>query len=182
VRLNQVAPTTVERTFARDEIIVSKTDLRGHITYANDVFARVSGYTRSELVGRPHSVIRHPDMPRAVFHLLWSTIQRGDEIFAYVKNLASDGAFYWVLAHVTPSRDTAGKVVGYHSNRRLPEPAEIRAAERLYRPMLEAEARERTGKAAVAAGAAELEALLARAGKPYDELVWDLINSGGVAR
>ena len=98
-----IRPTGEERTFGADELIVSKTDPRGVITYANDVFLRVSGYDMDEVVGRPHNLIRHPDMPRAVFQLLWDTLTERRELFAYINNLASDGAHYWVLAHVTPS-------------------------------------------------------------------------------
>ena len=115
-----VRPTGVERTFGQDEIIVSKTDLKGRITYANRVFLQVAGYTEREVLGAPHSLIRHPDMPRSVFQLLWDTIQGGREVFAYVVNLAKNGDHYWVLAHVTPTFDDAGKIVGYHSMRRLP--------------------------------------------------------------
>ncbi|MFN8193464.1 MAG: methyl-accepting chemotaxis protein [Nocardioidaceae bacterium] len=139
-------PTGVERTFGADEIIVSKTDLQGRLTYTNDVFIRVSAYDEHDLMGQPHNIIRHPDMPGGVFKLLWDTIGPGSEIFAYVLNLADDGAHYWVLAHVTPSRDTSGAVVGYHSNRRLPSPAAIREVEPLYRTLLSEEtpARPRT--------------------------------------
>ena len=97
--------TGVERFFDKDEIIVSKTDLKGRMTYCNDVFLRIAGYTEQELLGQPHSIIRHPDMPRCVFKLLWDTIGAGKEIFAYVINRAKNGDHYWVLAHVTPSRD-----------------------------------------------------------------------------
>ncbi|HMO11052.1 MAG TPA: PAS domain-containing protein, partial [Actinotalea sp.] len=117
MRPSSVMPTGVERTFGADEIIVSKTDPKGRITYANQVFLRVSGYREDEVVGQPHSIVRHPDMPRAVFALLWETIQAGREIFAYINNLAADGAHYWVFAHVTTSR-AGGALVGYHSNRR----------------------------------------------------------------
>jgi len=130
--MKRPTPTQVERTFGEDEIIVSKTDTRGRITYANDVFCRVSLYSEDELLGQPHSLIRHPDMPRAVFQLLWDAIQAGREIFAYVVNLAADGAHYWVLAHVTPSFDPAGRVVGYHSNRRSPHRDAVTAASELY--------------------------------------------------
>ncbi|MBO9553505.1 PAS domain-containing protein [Cellulomonas sp.] len=170
-------PTSQERTFAREEIIVSKTDLRGHLTYANDVFVRVSGYTRRELLGRPHSLIRHPDMPRAVFRTLWDTVQSGDEIFAYVKNLAADGSFYWVLAHVTPSTDAHGVPVGYHSNRRLPEPAAIRAVEPVYALLLAEEQRHPTGNAAVDASSALLRDWLDERRTTYDEWVWSVINA-----
>ena len=96
-------PTGREISFGEDEIIVSKTDTRGVITYSNTVFQRVSGYTEEELQGKPHSIIRHPDMPRCVFRLLWDTVQSGHELFAYVLNLAKNGDGYWVFAHITPS-------------------------------------------------------------------------------
>lgn len=110
-----------ERFFADDEIIVSKTDLKGRLTYANKVFLDISGYHEKEVLGEPHSMIRHPDMPRCIFKLLWSTLEQGKEIFAYVNNRAKNGDNYWVYAHVTPSWDKSGKLVGYHSNRRVPD-------------------------------------------------------------
>jgi len=181
VRTTAITPTSVERTFGREEIIVSKTDPQGRITYANDVFVRVSGFERSELLGRPHSVIRHPDMPRALFQRLWDTIGAGDEIFAYVKNIARDGSFYWVLAHVTPS-SRGGRTVGYHSNRRLPAPGAVREIEILYDLLLAEERRHTTGNRAVAASSALLARELADRGVTYDELVWDVINRHGGAR
>ena len=113
--------TGSEVFFDDDEIIVSKTDLKGRITYCNDVFLRVAGYSEKELLGQPHSIIRHPDMPRCVYKLLWDTLAAGQEIFAYVVNRAKNGDHYWVLAHVTPSRDRRNQVIGYHSNRRVPD-------------------------------------------------------------
>ena len=112
------SPTGRERSFSADELIVSKTDPRGVITYANDVFLRVSGYDLDEVLGRPHNVVRHPEMPRAVFSLLWDALGSGQEIFAYINNLASNGDHYWLLAHVTPSQGPEDRVVGYHSGRR----------------------------------------------------------------
>lgn len=120
MRTHAPAPTGVERTFEPDQIIVTKTDLQGRITYANDVFLGVSAFEEHEVLGQPHNIIRHPDMPRCVFQLLWDTLRAGEELFAYVVNLAGDGAHYWVLAHVTPSVGPTGTVVGYHSNRRVP--------------------------------------------------------------
>ncbi|WP_237051414.1 PAS domain-containing protein [Magnetospirillum sp. ME-1] len=105
-------PSGRERTFAHDELIVSKTDPKGRLTYVNDVFLTVSGYTESEVMGKPHSVIRHPEMPRCVFKLLWDTIADGREIFAYVNNMAKNGDNYWVFAHVTPNFDAAGQIIG----------------------------------------------------------------------
>jgi PAS domain S-box-containing protein len=131
----RIVPTGKERLFEADELIVSKTDPAGRITYANRVFQRVSGYSEQELLGQPHSLIRHPDMPAAVFKLLWDTISGGKEIFAYVVNLAKDGAHYWVLAHVTPTFDSRGQIVGYHSNRRLPSRKGVERASAVYTRM-----------------------------------------------
>lgn len=177
MRPTAVVPNGRERTFGREEIIVSKTDLRGHITYANDVFLRVSGYREDEVLGRPHSLIRHPDMPRAVFQLLWDEIQAGREIFAYVDNLAATGEHYWVLAHVTPTFGTGGRITGYHSNRRSPDPAAVRAIEPLYRELRDEERRHPTGRAAVTASTALLRERLEERGVTYDSFVWDVIGA-----
>tara|TARA_R110000796_G_scaffold27597_1_gene75976 strand:+ start:117 stop:641 length:525 start_codon:yes stop_codon:yes gene_type:complete len=112
--------TGKEAFFGDNEIIVSKTDLKGHITYANDVFLDIAGYTEAEVLGKPHSLIRHPRMPRCIFKLLWETISGGGELFAYVMNRCKNGDHYWVLAHVTPSRNETGEIIGYHSSRRVP--------------------------------------------------------------
>lgn len=172
----RVQPTGVERAFADDEIIVSKTDTRGRLTYVNDVFVRVSAYPEEFLLGRPHNVIRHPDMPRAVFKLLWDTVTAGRELFAYVKNLAGDGAHYWVLAHVTPTFDGSGSIVGFHSNRRTASRDALARIEPLYRDLLAEERRHPHGPDAVAAGHRMLLAFLEERGCSYDELVWSLEN------
>lgn len=170
-----VAPTGEARTFAPDELIVSKTDLRGVITYANDVFLRISRYELDEVLGRPHNLIRHPEMPRAVFALLWQTLAEGRELFAYINNLASDGAHYWVLAHVTPSYSADGAVIGYHSNRRRPSPGAIRTVTPLYRRLVEEERRHPTAKAAVAASSRLLDELVAAEAGSYEEFIWSVI-------
>lgn len=169
-----VTPSGVERRFADDEIIVSKTDPRGIITYANDVFVRVSAYAEHELVGKPHSIIRHPDMPRAVFRLLWDTLQAGDELFAYVVNLAADGAHYWVLAHITPTRSAGGTITGYHSNRRTVDPAVVQQVAPLYAALLAEEQRHAHPVAAIDASLGLLRQVLEDRGQTYDELVWSL--------
>ncbi|WIM95572.1 PAS domain-containing protein [Actinoplanes oblitus] len=179
MRATRVRPTGIERSFGDHEMIVTKTDPRGVITYANDVFLRVSALTEAEAVGQPHNLIRHPDMPRAVFKLLWDVLAERREIFAYVLNLAADGAHYWVLAHVTPSYDGGGRVVGYHSNRRRPAPAAIAAVSDLYAILRAAEARHHHTPDAVAAGHQALQDVLAERGMAYDELVWSLTNGSG---
>lgn len=178
---DRVIPSGRRRRFGADEILVSKTDLKGRITYANDVFVRVSAYPEHELLGAPHSIIRHPEMPRAVFHLLWETVERGDEIFAFVNNLAGDGESYWVLAHVTPSFDAAHRIVGYHSHRRCPEDAQLATIEPLYRSLLAEEKKHTGARAQVEAGRALLDRTLADAGVSYEEFVWGVITGGAAA-
>ncbi|WP_319486307.1 PAS domain-containing protein [uncultured Cohaesibacter sp.] len=116
-----IALTGTERFFEESEIIVSKTDLKGRVTYCNKTFVDICGYSEKEMLGQPHSIIRHPDMPRCVFELMWETLQNDEEIFAYVVNRCKNGDHYWVNAHITPSKDQSGTVVGYHSNRRVPD-------------------------------------------------------------
>jgi PAS domain S-box-containing protein len=163
-----------EKTFAEDEIIVSKTDPRGRLVYVNDVFVEVSGYTEAELLGQPHSIIRHPEMPRCVFKLLWDTIQAGEEIFAYVNNRAKNGDNYWVLAHVTPNFDDNGAIVGYHSNRRVPKRSAVAAVVPLYAQLLAAENAAADRKQGQDASFALFTDILSKTGKAYDEFILGL--------
>jgi PAS domain S-box-containing protein len=174
MRATHTRPTGVERTFGLDEIIVTKTDPRGVLTYVNDVFLRTSALTEAEALGQPHNIIRHPDMPRAVFKLLWDTIGAGQEIFAYVLNLATDGAHYWVFAHVTPSYDAAGQLVGYHSNRRRPDLAPVSAVKPVYDRIRQAESQAGSTPAAVEAGRQALQEELGE--QTYDEFVWQITS------
>ncbi len=169
---SKVAPTGAERRLGPDELIVSKTDAKGILTYANDVFCRMAAMTEEEIVGQPHNIIRHPEMPRVVFKLLWDTIASGREIFAYVNNLGADGANYWVFAHVTASYDASGRIVGYHSNRRAPERAALDAVRPVYAALLAEERRHAKASEGLAASAALLDSTLASAGLAYDEWVW----------
>ena len=128
-----------ELFFTDNEIIVSKTDTKGKITYGNELFIKLSGYSEDELLGQPHNIIRHPKMPRAIFHLLWSVLQEGKEVNAYVINQSKNGDFYWVYANVTPSFDTNGKTIGYYSVRRKPTQSAIKVIEPMYKELYEAE-------------------------------------------
>lgn len=166
--------TGVERFFDDDEVIVSKTDIPGRITYANRVFQRVAGYDEAELMGAPHSIVRHPDMPRCVFKLLWDTLAAEQEIFAYVINRARNGDHYWVFAHVTPSYDAAGKVIGYHSSRRVPERRAVEAVIPLYKTLRDIEAGHADRKQGMAASFAAVVDLLRFNGVSYDEFVFSL--------
>ncbi|MGE5515676.1 MAG: PAS domain-containing protein [Bacteroidota bacterium] len=166
--------TGVERKFPDDEIIVSKTDPTGRLTYVNDVFLTVSGYAEHEVVGQPHSIIRHPEMPRAVFKLLWDAITAGREVFAYVNNRAKNGDHYWVLAHVTPNVDAAGKLIGYHSNRRAPRAEALAKIKPLYRTLLDTERKAADRKVGLDASFRQLNDILDREGKSYGEFVFGL--------
>lgn len=168
-----IIPTANERFFKENQIIVSKTDLRGRISYVNDVFLEVSGFTEQELLGKPHSIIRHPDMPRAIFKLFWETLESGNEIFAYVKNICKSGDYYWVLAHATPTVGD-GAVVGYHSSRRVPERSAVKTIEALYQVLLNEEGKHSDPRRGLDASYEILTDLLARTSKPYDEYIWTI--------
>lgn len=174
--MSTIVPTGRERRFDDDELLVSKTDPKGRITYANDVFVRVSGYSLPEIIGQPHNLIRHPQMPRGVFRLLWASISRGEELFAFINNLAKNGDHYWVLAHVTPTRDGAGQIVGFHSNRRVPEKSAVARVLPLYQQLLDEEQRHSKASAAADASARLLADILDREGTTYDRYIWSLID------
>ncbi|MBI5331710.1 MAG: PAS domain-containing protein [Betaproteobacteria bacterium] len=165
-----IVPTTVEKVMREDDFIVSKTDPTGRITYGNRIFVEFSGYSEKELLGAQHNIIRHPDMPRAVFKLLWDTIAAGNECNAYVKNMAKDGSFYWVFTNVTPQHGPSGNIVGYYSVRRKPKASGVKTVTGLYRAMREAE-KNAGARDAIAASAKLLTDLLAEKGLSYDELV-----------
>jgi len=164
--------TGVEQYFDENELIVSKTNLQGHLTYCNDVFLRIAGYTEKECLGQPHSMIRHPDMPRAIFALLWETIQDGREIFAYVVNRCKNGDHYWVQAHVTPSRDASGAIVGYHSNRRVPDRAILeQQIMPLYKELQRIELSAGNRKEGLANSIERIKSFLAEQEMEYDEFI-----------
>lgn len=174
-KFNHLRTTGKEVFFKPEDIIVSKTDLKGRLTYANRVFINISGYTEEELLGQPHSILRHPDMPRCVFKLLWDTIQSGSEIFAYVINRCKNGDHYWVLAHVTPSVGPGGDVVGYHSNRRVPDSNIVKETiTPLYQALLEEENKHSNRKDGMEAGFNMFLNVLKEKGMEYDELVFAL--------
>lgn len=146
--------------------IVSDTDKNGIITQANDVFQKVAGYTESELVGANHNIVRHPDMPRACFNLVWSTIKTGKEIRAFVINQAKNGDHYWVLATITPTAD------GYHAERVAPNSATINdVVAPLYKQMRDKEAEMDYSNEGMEAATQILLDVLAEKGLSYDELI-----------
>lgn len=170
----RVQPTGRESPFHAEELIVSKTDPKGRITYANEVFLRVAQFTEREVLGQPHSLVRHPDMPRCVFKLLWDTLEAKKEIFAYVLNMTKHGDHYWVFAHVTPTLDAQGAIVGYHSNRRCPYPEQIEKVKPLYGLLLAEEQKYDDRKIGMNAAFNLLVQLLQNQGVSYDEFVFSL--------
>lgn len=171
----QIVPTTREVFFDEHDIIVSKTDIKGRITYANKTFCDIAGYVEAEVLNQPHSIVRHPDMPRAVFKLLWDTILAGKEIFAYVKNMTKTGDYYWVLAHATPSFGKNGEILGFHSNRRVPDPKVVKEViAPLYTAIAGEERKHKNGQQALAAGTDYVVNFLKSRNVSYDELIFSL--------
>jgi PAS domain S-box-containing protein len=153
-----------ERTFTGK--IISETDKNGIITMANDVFQEVAMYSEDELVGANHNLVRHDDMPRAAFNLVWSTIKTGKEIRAFVINKAKNGDHYWVLAHITPTAD------GYHAERTAPDPAIVNdVIAPLYKTMRDKEAEFNFSNEGMEASTQILLDVLADKGVSYDELI-----------
>ncbi|MDX9839157.1 MAG: PAS domain-containing protein [Azoarcus sp.] len=135
----KIEPTGHEIVLGAGEMIVSKTDLTGRITYANRTFMRISNFAERDLLGVQHNVVRHPDIPRGVYRLMWETIKSGREFFGLVKNITADGGFYWVFANVTPDLDASGRTTGYFSVRRPPPAVAVRTVVPLYEAMLRTE-------------------------------------------
>lgn len=164
--MKKIEPTKNEKFFKDGQIIISKTDRTGRIVYCNRIFTILSGYDESELLGKPHNIVRHPDMPKVIFEILWEGIKNKKEVIAYVKNLSKDGSFYWVLAFVTPSFDINGEVVGYHSMRLNPKREAIEKIEKLYKELLLEE--KKGGKKA---SRKMLNEILSAKGMSYEEMV-----------
>ncbi|MDL0088121.1 PAS domain-containing protein [Campylobacter gastrosuis] len=152
-----------------DDFLVSKTDTKGIITYCNEPFINIVGASQSELLGKPHNIIRHQDMPKVVFWLLWQRVQSKQEIFAYVKNRRFDGGFYWVFANVTASLDENGKIIGYYSVRRRPNKKAINFISPIYQILLNAE-----NSGGLEASKRLLEQILKDKNISYDELIINL--------
>jgi aerotaxis receptor len=139
--MRQNLPVTQrEYPFPADATLMSTTDVQSHLTYANDAFVEVSGFTAEELAGQPHNIVRHPDMPREAFADMWVTLKAGQAWTALVKNRRKDGDHYWVRANATPVV-RGGQVTGYMSVRTKPGAEEVREAEALYQRFREGRAR-----------------------------------------
>ena len=169
----KITPTQHEVSLEQNEVIISKTDTAGRITYANRAFMRLANFSESEVLGVQHNIVRHPDMPRGVFKLLWDTLKQDREFFGYVKNITSDGHYYWVFANVTPDRDASGRLVGYFSVRRKPGREAVQTMQSIYQEMLAVE--KRAGVANAPAASVEfLQAKLKALGTSYERFILSL--------
>lgn len=128
-----------EEFLFQGRVIISETDLKGIITYANRKFCEISGYEKEELIGKPHNIIRHPDMPKEAFAKMWSTIQSGQIWHGLVKNLRKDGKFYWVETEILPSKNDKGEIVSYVAARKAASRKNIEETAEMYRKMKEKE-------------------------------------------
>lgn len=155
-----------ELSFGDNEFIVSKTDLNGKLTYCNSLFMELSGYSEKELLGQPHNILRHEDMPEIIFKLLWSRIKEGKEIFVYVKNKTKKGDYYWVFAHVTPSFNDNRQITNYHSVRRKPSYKTLEFIKQLYAMLIQKER-----SSGIQGSESVLNQILADKGLSYEEFI-----------
>ena len=139
MRINQPVTQQENDDLREDELIISKTDLKGLITYANEALCRISGFTERELLGSPHNIMRHPDMPCVAYAWMWDILGRGHFWQAMVKNRCKNGDHYWVEANVYPQVGAGGQICGSHSTRRKPSRSQIVEAETLYASLRAAE-------------------------------------------
>ncbi len=168
---NTTPLTGKERTFNDDEFIITITDEKGVISYCNDVCLEIAGYAENEIVGQQHNILRHPDMPRSVFKLLWDTIATGNEILAYVINKCKNGDHYWVFAHVTPTYDKKGNITGYLSSRRTATPEALEIIKPLYATLCQEEAKNSSKKDGLQAGLDLLNAVLKEKNTSYGAFI-----------
>ena len=169
---NRSTTNSREKSVPENAFIVTKTDSKGRIAYANRLFLELSGYQEGEILGKSHNVIRHPEMPRGIFKLLWDSIKSGQEFNGYIKNLCKDGGFYWVFANITPSLKN-GELLGYYSVRRKARDAALPQIQNLYQDMLAAEANVDTTEA-VTASLSLLNSRLNQHSVSYDQYVLTL--------
>lgn len=134
--MSRPAPIDVEHEVTPIDMIVSKSDEEGNITYTNPIFMKISGYNKGELLDQPHSILRHPDMPKVIFKYLWDNLKEGREVHAFVKNLCKNGEFYWVLAQVRVAINPDGSFRNYVSTRKHVLPKAKKAISDVYANLL----------------------------------------------
>lgn len=176
----KITPNNNRQDLGANDFIVSKTDTTGRITYANRIFMKISGLPESELLGVQHNIIRHPDMPRGVFRLLWDTLKTGNEFFGFVKNICADGGYYWVFANITSDLDKHGKLQGFYSVRRKPPQSALDVLIPIYKEMLAIEKRSSAKEAPKKSIDYLLNVIAQTGAKNYDSFVLSLYKPDGV--
>jgi len=164
-----------EIKFSKKKFIVSKTDVEGNIVFVNQNFCDISGYKYEELMGESHSILRHPDMPQAIFYMMWKSLLGGMEVSAIIKNVAKSGEYYWVIADFSMQRDSYGKLETFSSFKRAAPEYVSRAIEPLYRGMISAER-----KGGMEASLLFLETFLEEKGMSYNEYLEELVEEKGL--
>lgn len=166
-------PTPIEKEIKLDpsRVIMSKTDSEGIIEYANDYFMEMSGYEEFELMGQPHNIIRHPDMPKIVFKLLWERLQEGKNVHVIIKNLTKEGSYYWVLTNFEIKYNKKGQIISYFAHRKAAPSSAIYEIEKLYKIILSIE-KKRSPEIAEK----YFYSFLEESGKTYDEYILSLLN------
>lgn len=166
-------PTPIEKEIKLDpsRVIMSKTDPEGIIEYANDYFMEISGYEEYELMGQPHNIIRHPDMPEVVFKLLWERLHEGKNIHALFKNLTKDGSYYWVLTNFETKYNEEGQITSHYAHRKAAPSNAIYEIEKLYKIILSIEK-----KRSPIIAEKYFYSLIEESGKTYDEYILSLLN------
>ena len=176
--MDRPVPIDEEIQLDRKKIIVSKTDPKGYITYANDVFQQVSGYSEEELMGANHNIVRHPDMPKIAFKLMWDRINQGKNFKAVVKNLAKDGRYYWVITDFEPLYDAAkGTIVEYTAYRMAAPRKAIAIIEPIYKTLCDVELQSNNN---LNASYVRLQEILDSQNITYDDFIEGLQNQGGM--
>lgn len=171
-------PTPIDQEIKLDpkRYIVSKTDAKGIIEYGNDYFVEISGYKESELMGKPHNIVRHPDMPKVAFKLMWDRISKGGNFVAIVKNMAKDGRYYWVFTEFEPKVDAlSNEITGYTAFRKAAPQKAIDAITPIYKKLLEIEA-----EGGMEASEKYFKGFLEENKTTYDDFVNNLVGNKGV--
>lgn len=173
-RITRPTPSDREVDWNKTKVLLSKTDTKGTILYANEAFIDVSGYDEFELIGQPHNVIRHPDMPKVIFKFLWDSIKSGKNIHAIIKNMSKTGRYYWVITDFKIIADEDGEIVGYFGTRKsVPETIIVKFIEPLYKKLIHIE--EVSG---IGASEDYLVGFLEERKKTYMEYVDHLVATG----
>lgn len=173
-----ISPTPIDEQIALDKYkyILSRTDDKGVIQFGNDYFYEISGYNSQEMIGQPHSMIRHPDMPKVIFKLMWDRLKQGKNIFAVVKNLAKDGRYYWVTTKFEIKKNPMdNSITGYMAYRQAAKPQAVSTMSKLYEELLEIEK-----SSGIEAAEKYFIGYLESKRMTYDEFIDGVIGNNGV--